>query len=124
MYERDIVAYLLKECGGLHPFHISRIMALLDMDYIERTGKKLTDIDYIKSQYGIYSEKLPKIIEDLPVEKIKAQPYSYLVLKEEVPIDLPEEVMDRINNILDQVCDMNDAELNMKVLNSPHYKEL
>jgi len=124
MYEKDIVVYLLRECNGLHPFHISRIIALLDMEYIKKRGRKLTEIDYKKSEYGLYSERLPKIIEELPVEKVKAQPYGYLVLKEEVPINLPKEIVDTINNILDEVCDLSDTELNMKVLNSPYYKDL
>jgi hypothetical protein len=111
--------YLLKECNGLHPFHISRILALLDMKWIEKNGEKLTDIDYQKSQYGIWSEKIPKIIEELPVEKVKAEPYGYLVLKEDLPVNVPEEVMDALNELLDEICDLSDAELNMRVLNSP-----
>ena len=119
MYEKDLIVYLLKECNGLHPFHISRILALLDMKWIEKNGEKLTDIDYQKSQYGIWSEKIPKIIEELPVEKVKAEPYGYLVLKEDLPVNVPEEVMDALNELLDEICDLSDAELNMRVLNSP-----
>ncbi len=124
MIEKDIIAYLLKECGGLHPFHLSRIIALLDLEYIKERGEKLTTLDYQKNEYGIYSERLPKIIEELPVEKVKAQPYGYLVLKEDVKINLPEEVIERINSILDDVCELSDAELNMKVLNSPYLDKL
>jgi len=119
VYEKDLIVYLLKECNGLHPFHISRILALLDMKWIEKNGEKLTDIDYQKSQYGIWSEKIPKIIEELPVEKVKAEPYGYLVLKEDLPVNVPEEVMDALNELLDEICDLSDAELNMRVLNSP-----
>jgi len=124
MIEKDIIAYLLKECGGLHPFHLSRIIALLDLEYIKERGEKLTTLDYQKNEYGIYSERLPKIIEELPVEKVKAQPYGYLVLKEDVEINLQEEVIERINSILDDVCELSDAELNMKVLNSPYLDKL
>ena len=124
MYERDLIAYLLKECEGLHPFHISRILALLDMKWIEKYGKKLTDIDYQKTQYGIWSYKLPEIIEELPVEKVKAQPYGYLILKEDVPVNLPEDVLSTLNSILDEICELSDSELNMKVLNSPFYDKL
>ncbi len=124
MIEKDIIAYLLKECGGLHPFHISRIMALLDMEYIKEKGKKLTGIDYQKNEFGIYSNKLPQLIEELPVEKVKAQPYGYLVLKEDVPTNLSDEVVEKINKILDEVCELSDAELNMKVLNSPYFDKL
>jgi len=124
VYEKDLIVYLLKECNGLHPFHISRILALLDMKWIEKNGEKLTDIDYQKSQYGIWSEKIPKIIEELPVEKVKAEPYGYLVLKEDLPVNVPEEVMDALNELLDEICDLSDAELNMRVLNSPLLDEL
>ncbi|AGB04143.1 hypothetical protein AciM339_0246 [Aciduliprofundum sp. MAR08-339] len=124
MIEKDIIAYLLKECGGLHPFHLSRIIALLDMEYLKEKGKKLTTLDYQKSQYGIYSEKLPKLIEELPVEKVKAQPYGYLVLKEDVPLNLPDDVREKIEKVLDEVCDLSDSELNAKVLTSPYYEKL
>jgi hypothetical protein len=124
MYERNLIAYLLKECGGLHPFHISRILALLDMKWIEKYGKKLTDIDYQKTKYGIWSNKLPGIIEELPVEKIKARPYGYLILKEDVPVNLPEDVLSTLNSTLDEICELSDSELNIKVLNSPFYDEL
>jgi len=124
MYERDLIIYLLKECGGLHPFHISRILALLDMKWIEKNGKKLTQIDYQKTPYGIWSEKIPQIIDELPVEKVKAEPYGYLVLKEDLPINLPKDVVDTLNLILDEICDLNDSQLNMKVLNSPLYEKL
>ena len=124
MIERDLVAYLLKECGGLHSFHISRILALLDMRYLEREGKKLTSLDYQKTPYGFTSEKLVEVIKSLPVEKVKAQPYGYLVLKEDVEISLPEEVRDELNRVLDEVCELTDEELNLKVLNSKLYEKL
>lgn len=124
MIEKDLIVYLLKECGGLHPFHISRIIALLDIEYLRERGKKLTSLDYQKTQYGIYSEKLPKIIEELPVEKVKAQPYGYLILKEDVPVNLPEDVKEKIEKVLDEVCNLNDSELNAKVINSPYYEKL
>jgi len=124
MIEKDLIVYLLKECEGLHTFHISRILALLDMEYIKKTGKKLTSLDYEKTEYGFTSNKLAEIMKELPVEKVKAKPYGYVVLKEDVPVNLPKDVEDALNNLLDEICDLNDSELNLRVIKSPLYKEL
>jgi len=124
MIEKDLIVYLLKECEGLHTFHISRILALLDMEYIKKTGKKLTSLDYEKTEYGFTSNKLAEIMKELPVEKVKAKPYGYIVLKEDIPVNLPKDVEDTLNNLLDEICDLNDSELNLRVLKSPLYKEL
>ncbi len=124
MIEKDLIVYLLRECNGLHPFHISRILALLDMEYIKKTGKKITSLDYEKTEYGLTSNKLAEIIKELPVEKIEAKPYGYLVLKEDIPVNLPDDVENTLNNLLDEICDLNDTELNLRVLKSPLYKDL
>ncbi len=126
MYEKDIVLYLLRECNGLHPYHISRLVALMDIKYLHDTGKKLTDIDYQKTPYGFYSEKLPKILEELPVEKVQGEGYKVLVIKDEarVEINLPEDVRKNIEDLLDEVCNLSDEELNSRVLQSPYYRML
>ncbi len=126
MYEKDIVLYLLRECEGLHPFHISRLVALLDMKYLRDTGRKLTDIDYQKTPYGFYSEKLPKILEELPVEKVQGERYKVLRIKDDatVEIHLPEDVIKNIENLLNEVCDLSDEELNLRVLKSSYYERL
>ena len=124
MVEKDLIVYLLKECEGLHTFHISRILALLDMEYIKKTGKKLTSLDYEKTEYGFTSNKLAEIMKELPVEKVKAKPYGYIVLKEDIPVNLPKDVEDTLNKLLDEICDLSDSELNLRVLKSSLYKEL
>ncbi len=124
MIEKDLIVYLLKECEGLHTFHISRILALLDMEYIKNTGKKLTSLDYQKTEYGFTSDKLAQIMKDLPVEKVKAKPYGYIVLKEDLPVNLPEDVLKTLNKLLDEICDLSDSELNLRVLKSPYYEKL
>ncbi len=126
MYEKDIVVYLLKECDGLHPFHISRLIALLDMKYLEEKGKKLTELDYQKTSFGFYSEKLPQILDELPVEKVQGEGYKYLKLRDDAKVEgkLPEEVRKKIDEILDEVCELSDAELNTKILNSKYYELL
>ncbi len=124
MYEEDIIKYLLKVCEGLHPFYISRIAALLDMEYIKERGNKLTDFDYQKMQYGFYSTKLPAMIEKIGVEKVQSENGNYVKLKGDVEIHLPDEIKARIERILDEVCNMSEDELNKKVLTSPYYSQL
>ncbi len=125
MYEREIIAYMLKECGGLHPYYVSRIAALLDIEYLKEKGKKLTEFDYQKMQYGFYSEKIPEVINSLDVEKVEDENGKYLKLKnEKMEIDLPEEIKSKINKILDEICNLSDDEMNRLVIESPYYKEL
>ena len=126
MYEKDIVAYLLRECGGLHPFHISRIVALLDMKYLEEKGKKLTEVDYQKTPYGFYSNKIPEILNELPVEKVEEEGYKYLKLKDDAnfKIELPKEIEKKINELLDEICELSDEELNKRIIQSKYYQML
>jgi len=124
MIERELVAYLLKECNGLHMFHISRIIALLDMEFLKREGRKITSLDYQKTPYGFTSNRLAETVKSLPVEKVQAQPYGYLVLKEDVEVNLPENVLSILNEILDEVCQLSDGELNKKVMENPFYEKL
>jgi hypothetical protein len=125
MYDEEIVKYLLKECGGLHPYYIIHILALLDMEYIRKTGKKLTELDYVKEEYGFYSNKLPELLEKLGVEKVHDENGSYLVLRDEnVEISLPQEIVERINAILDEFCELTDGEMHRMVMDSPEYSKL
>ncbi len=125
MYETEIIKYLLVECDGLHPFYISRIVALLDIEYLKEKGKKLTDFDYQKTQFGFYSNKIPEILNNLNVEKIESERGNYLKLKHQnEEIVLPDEVKKKINEILDRVCDLPDSEINRMIIESPHYDKL
>ena len=125
MYEEEIVKYLLKECHGLHPFYISRIVALLDIKYLEETGRKLTDFDYHRMPYGFYSEKIPAILNSLDVEKVQSEKGNYVKLRnEDIEVNLPEDVKRRIDDILDEVCDLSDDELNRMIVESPYYEKL
>ncbi|NPA74540.1 MAG: hypothetical protein GXO25_00465 [Euryarchaeota archaeon] len=125
MQDEEIIKYLLKECGGLHPYYIIHILALLDLEYIESTGRKLTGIDYQKSEYGFYSNALPQILEKIGVEKVSDENGNYLKLKnEKEAVHLPEDIKNKVNSILDYFCDLSDAEMHMRVLNAKHYSEL
>ena len=125
MYEKDVIIYILKECQGLHPFHISRIVALIDIEYLKERGEKLMEFDYQKMEYGFYSNKIPEIINELPVEKVKENGKSYLKLTDEnVEANIPDEVKEKIDKILDEVCDLSDYEMNIKVIKSLYYKDL
>jgi len=125
MYEEEIIKYLLKECHGLHPYYISRIAALLDMEYLREKGKKLTDFDYKKMQYGFYSEKIPQILNSLDVEKVQSDEGNYIKLKnEDIEVNLPGEVRAKINEILDRICDLSDDEINRLVIENEYYDAL
>ncbi len=125
MYEKEIIAYMLKECGGLHSYYVSRIAALLDIEYLKEKGKKLTDFDYKKMQYGFYSEKIPATIKSLDVEKVEDENGKYMKLKNEnIEINLPEEIKSKINKILDEICELSDDDINRKVIESPYYEKL
>jgi len=125
MYEKEIVAYMLKECGGLHPYYVSRIAALLDIEYLKEKGKKLTDFDYQKMQYGFSSNKIPEVLNSLNVEKVEGEHGKYMKLKNEnIEIDLPEEIKSKIDKILDEICDLSDDEINRKVVESAYYEKL
>ncbi|MEB2836057.1 MAG: hypothetical protein GSR80_000069 [Desulfurococcales archaeon] len=44
---RDVVAYMLQRLGCTHPFRLSRLLALAEMEALERLGRRLTDLRYV-----------------------------------------------------------------------------
>ena len=73
MYEVEIIKYLLKECHGLHPYYISRIVALLDMEYIKERGAKLTDFDYQKMDLASTAIKYLKFLTRWMLRKCRVR---------------------------------------------------
>jgi len=124
--EEKIIKYLLRRCGGLHPFHISRILALLDLKHLKEKGEKLTQLDYQRTPYAFYSNRLTEIISNIDVEKVKPEGggVGKLVLKTEEDVDLPGELKNDVEEVLEKVCGLSDDELNRMVIDDPLYDRL
>ena len=124
--EEEIIKYLLSRCGGLHPFHISRILALLDLRGLEREGEKVTGLDYQKTPYAFFSNRLTEIISNLDVEKVKPEGggVGKLILRTNQDVELPGGLKEDIESVLDAVCGLTDEELNRMVVNHPLYERL
>jgi len=61
----------------------------------------------------------------LDVERVEDVNGKYMKLKNEnIEINLPEEIQNKINRILDEICDLSDDDINRRVIESPYYEKL
>ncbi len=61
---RDAAAYVLAKMGCLHPFTLSRILALADLKSLEERGERLTQgLTYVAGPGVFYIEELHSIID-------------------------------------------------------------
>ncbi len=120
----SIVAYLMYKLGCSHPFRISRILLLAEWEAKERLGRRLTDFHYVMEDFGFYVEELKDIIdgfvEEGCAEKVEEEKcIRYLC---EAP-EIPEEVKELLDEVIERVKDVSDRELNRMVIRDPRYGE-
>ncbi len=134
MKEDALILYLFKKCGNMHPFRLSRIIALVDIEYIARKGYKLTELDYQKTPVAFYSDALSKVIQKLlnlgflkKIPPANGKP-GYLSLNitdlTTFEIKIPEDTEKLLDEILSKTCKMDNDALNALVVSSPHYADL
>jgi len=63
LYETSVLGYILWRGGCLHPFRISRILALAELYYLEASGRRITSLRYVKGPGAFYIDGLKEIIE-------------------------------------------------------------
>lgn len=125
---RDIIAYILSRAGCTHPFRVSRLLALAEMEWLERTGKRLTDLKYVRGPGVFFIEGLKEIIEGDPCFQIHEGDTSTgrrgcveYTCKEP---DLPQDVKAVIDEVIQRFSGVGDMELNDLVVNDPRFRAL
>ena len=125
---RDLVAYILWRMGCQHPFVFSRILLLAELEYLKRTGERLTELRYAGGPGTFFIEGLKEMIESDPCfVKHEGDPATgkrgCIEYRCEVP-DLPRDVKDLLDEIIDRAKGVNDMELNRMVLEHPLYSKV
>ncbi len=126
---RSVVAYILSRTGCIHPFRLSRILALAEIRAIEKTGKRLTDLRYEAGPGTFYIVGFKEeIVERDPCfHKREGDPYTgrkgcleYLCK----PPVLPGDVKSLLDEVLSETSGMDDFQLNNLVINNKLFKKL
>jgi len=129
--EEKLTYYIMRRIKKAHPFRISRILLLLDLEYMAKKGRKLTDFSYRLFPYGFFIEDFPAFLESLPgIEKKvitdeAGRPVKgYFELVDEKEVELEPEIREILDPILERCVDLDDDQLNSLVVEREDYKKL
>jgi hypothetical protein len=127
MKGKDALAYVLYNMGCIHPFILSRIVALAELAYLKEKKKRLTDLKYSGVQAAFYIENLNKIIdEDNCFKKHEGDPAKKIMGCIEYICELKnlDENTKYLDDAIDKAYDLTENELNDMVIKDEHYREL
>ena len=129
--EEKLTYYIMRRIKKAHPFRISRILLLLDLEHMAKKGRKLTDFSYRLFPYGFFIEDFPAFLESLPgIEKKvitdeAGRPVKgYFELVDEKEVELEPEIREILDPILERCVDLDDDQLNSLVVEREDYKKL
>ncbi len=130
--EKKIVYYILKHQNDIHPFRLSRILLLFEMEYARKYGEKPTNFVYRLQPYTFFIENFTKFIEETPlIEKVKITDDKGIPIKgflrltsQEVDDSLPVEMREILDRIIEETSKLDDQELNRLIVDSSDYKKL
>ncbi len=128
--EAEIIRYILSKLPDQHPFRLSRLLFLIDIEYYRRNGDKLTRFYYQLYPEAFYIEGFPEFLQTVEgVEKIveyddEGKPVrGYFRLTADLPINLPDDIRKRVDDVIERYGALSDAELNRAVISLPEYKQ-
>lgn len=110
---RDIVVYLTYKCGEggrLNKTRLMKMIYLAELRAIEKWGRRLTNVDFINWNFGPFSKKIQRVIDEVSpeVRKEKKETTSgttaeFLIptkSKTQISLTMPEiELLDEILNV-------------------------
>lgn len=125
---KEVVAYILARTGCIHPFRISRLLALAEMEWLERRGERLTDLKYMRGPGVFFIEGLREIVWADPCFRThEGDPSAGVMGCVEYVCgepDLPRDVRTLIDEVIQRYSGMGDMELNDAVINDPRFTHL
>lgn len=125
----DAVKYILSKEGCIHPFRLSRILALAEIEYYKEKGARLTDAVYVMGPGVFYIEGLKETLEDDECfEKRRGDPQKGVkgcvrLICEWNPV-LPKEAVEYLDRAIDKARGMDDMELNNLVVTSEVFQKI
>ena len=127
----QIASYLLSRLKEAHPFRVSRLLLLLDLEHLKSTGHRVTGFNYVFMPVGFYIDRFPPFLESLPgVEKVvvkdeEGNPVGgFFRMEKEVEYTLPLEIRREIASLVEETADLDDQELNRLIMERAEYRKL
>ena len=124
----DAVKYILAKAGCLHPFRLSRVLALSDLKHLRDKGERLTDTVYRKAPGAFYIEGLKEETKDNPCyekhEGDKEKGIRSCIEYKCEPPELPGELAKYLDEAIKEASGLDDMALNRRVVEDPLYDKL
>ena len=118
-----ISAYILRKKNCLHPFRISRVIALAELICMEKYGKRITSAKYIGGPGVFYIDGLKEELLNSPCfEKLEDQGCIKYVCNEEINIE--EDIRACIDEAIRIAERASDIELNNIVVKHKLFPKL
>lgn len=126
---KNILAYIFSKTGCIHPFRLSRILALAEVLSLKERGSRLTDLKYNYSIGVFYIEGLKEIIEsDECFVKHEGDPATRrqgcIEYRCKSPIVIDEETRSILDKAIKEASKLDDFELNKLIVENPLFKKL
>lgn len=125
---RSILAYVLSRTGCIHPFRLSRILALAEIISLKERDTRLTDLKYRYSIGVFYIEGLKELIEsDECFVKHEGDPATRRQGCIEYMCRAPtldEETNSILDKAIQEASKLDDFVLNKLVIENPLFKKL
>jgi len=125
----DAVKYILKRKGCLHPFMISRILALSEILYYKDHGKRMTNTTYVAGPGTFYIENLKELLNnDSCFEKKEGDPERGIksCIQYTCPFEnnFDEQYRKYLDKAIEMSMKMDDIKLNELVVNDPVFNKI
>lgn len=129
--DKEIVLYLLGRLKEAHPFTLSRLLLLLDLEQLKAHGRRVTQFRYVFMPVGFYIDGFPPFLESLAsVEKVvvkdeEGRPIRgfFRIIQEGNP-ELPPELRRDIDRVVEEAGQLDDQELNKLAVERDEYQKL
>lgn len=117
------MGYILWRTGCVHPFRISRILALTELYYMEMHGRMMTSLKYVKGPGVFYIEGLKEMLQNDPCFTINEDRHCIEYVCSEKP-SIPEEYEMFFDRVIRETSELSDNELNKRVSSHKLYDRL
>ncbi|MCE4614195.1 MAG: hypothetical protein F7B60_01510 [Desulfurococcales archaeon] len=125
----DAVKYILKNLGCIHPFRLSRILALAEIAFYRDYGERMTDIIYKEGPGAFYIEGLKELVEknscfarqEGDPERGKKGCLEYIC---QLDVEIEGKYQRYLDEAIAEAGSLNDMELNEAVVNDSLFRKL
>lgn len=118
----ELLRYIWSRLGCSHPFRVSRIAALVELEWMSGKGERLTNLKYVAGPGTFYIEGVSELIGNDPCFE-KREEERCIAYRCEPP-RLPRDVEELVERVIAETRGLDDLELNKRVTSHPLYPKL